>query len=98
METIAARIDEIAESTNFSGAVRIDSHGTTVVERAYGLAHRGHGVANTSQTRFALASGAKGFTALAVMSLVEEGVLSLSTTARSLLGADLPLIDDGVTV
>jgi CubicO group peptidase (beta-lactamase class C family) len=98
METIAARIDEIAESTNFSGVVRIDSHGTTVVERAYGLAHRGHGVANTSQTRFALASGAKGFTALAVMSLVEEGVLSLSTTARSLLGADLPLIDDGVTV
>lgn len=42
--------------------------------------------------------GPRGWTTLAVMSLVEEGVLSLSTTARSLLGADLPLIDDGVTV
>jgi len=32
------------------------------------------------------------------MSLVERGELGLETTARSLLGADLPLIDDGVTV
>ena len=32
------------------------------------------------------------------MSLIEEGRLSLTTTARSVLGGDLPLIDDGVTV
>ena len=32
------------------------------------------------------------------MSLVERGELGLDTTARSLLGADLPLIDDRVTV
>jgi len=32
------------------------------------------------------------------VSLIEEGVLDLSTTARSVLGDDLPLIDDGVTV
>ena len=32
------------------------------------------------------------------MSLVEDGALELDTTARSVLGADLPLIDDGVTV
>ena len=37
-------------------------------------------------------------TALAVMSLVEDGTLSLGTTARSLLGTDLPLIADDVTV
>jgi hypothetical protein len=62
------------------------------------LAHRGWRIPNTTTTRFALASGNKGFTALAVMSLVEEGALSLATTARSILGEDLPLIDDGVTV
>ena len=45
-----------------------------------------------------MASGSKSFTALAVMSLVEDGALSLDTTARSLLGDDLPLIDDAVTV
>ncbi|MEZ0233657.1 MAG: serine hydrolase domain-containing protein, partial [Actinomycetota bacterium] len=33
-----------------------------------------------------------------VMSLVEEGSITLDTTARSLLGDDLPLIDDAVNV
>jgi len=98
VESIAARIDEVAASTTFSGVVRIDVHCATVVERAYGLAHRGHRVANTPQTKFALASGAKGFTALVVMSLVEDGKLALGTTARSLLGDDLPLIDRAVTI
>jgi CubicO group peptidase (beta-lactamase class C family) len=37
-------------------------------------------------------------TALTVVSLIEAGVLDLSTTARSVLGNDLPLIDDEVTV
>ena len=32
------------------------------------------------------------------MSLVHDGTLALTTTARSLLGDDLPLIDDAVTV
>jgi CubicO group peptidase (beta-lactamase class C family) len=49
-------------------------------------------------TRFGLASAAKGFTALAVVSLIEEGILELSTPARSILGSDLPLVDDAVTV
>ena len=52
----------------------------------------------TSGTRIAVASGGKFFTALVVMSLVEQGVLALDTTARSMLGTDLPLIDDAVTV
>ena len=37
-------------------------------------------------------------TALVVMSLANQGVLTLDTTARSLLRDDLPLIDDAVTV
>ena len=50
------------------------------------------------QTRFAVASGLKGYTAAVTMALVERGRLSLTTTARSLLGSDLPLIDDHVTI
>ena len=38
------------------------------------------------------------FTALVVLSLVEEGVLALDTLARSILNSDLPLIDDAVTI
>ena len=62
------------------------------------MADRAHGVANTTATRFAMASGSKGFTALVAVSLIEDGTLSYDTTARSLLGTDLPLIDDAVTV
>ena len=91
------RIHRAATQTGLSGVVRIDRDGETFA-KAYGLAHRGYRVPNTVDTRFGIASGTKGFTALTVMSLVEDGTLSLETTARSILGTDLPLIDDAVTV
>jgi CubicO group peptidase (beta-lactamase class C family) len=90
-------LDRVATETGFSGVIRIDRDGRSFA-RAYGFAHRGHRVPNTVDTRFGLASGTKGFTALTVMSLVEDGTLRLETTARSILGDDLPLIDDAVTV
>ena len=65
---------------------------------AYGYAHRAYRIPNTVDTRFAIASGSKSLTALAVVSLIEQGALRLSTTARSVLGRDLPLIGDEVTV
>lgn len=94
---MADELDEVARANDFSGVVRVDENGQ-VRERAYGLAHRGYGIPNTVDTRFAIASGCKGFTALTVVSLIEQGVLSMDTTAREVLGEDLPLIDDGVTV
>jgi CubicO group peptidase (beta-lactamase class C family) len=90
-------IDDVARRTSFSGAVRIAVDGDDR-SQAWGLAHRGLNLACRADTRFAMASGSKGFTALAIVSLIVDGVLSLSTTARSLLGDDLPLIDDRVTV
>ncbi|MEU7895434.1 serine hydrolase domain-containing protein [Nonomuraea sp. NPDC049152] len=91
-------IDKIAEETGFSGVVWIDRAGQIEFAKAYGLANRTYHVPNTLDTRFGIASGSKGFTALAVLSLVRDDVLQLSTTARSLLGKDLPLIADDVTV
>ena len=98
MDRLAESVDNLAASTGFSGVIRLDNGGDFSFARAYGLAHRGHGVANTVDTRFGLASGTKGLTALTVMTLVERGELELATTARSVLGGDLPLIDDKVTV
>ena len=91
-------VDAIAAETAFAGVVRVDGPDGVELERAYGLAHRGYGIPNEPGTRFAVASGAKGLTALAVVSLIADGTLALETTARSVLGSDLPLIDDGVTV
>ena len=91
-------IDAIAAANDFSGVVRIDRDGEVELAKAYGLAHRGHEIPNTVDTQFAIASGVKGLTAVAVVSLIEDGSLGLSTTARSVLGRDLPLISDDVTV
>lgn len=98
MTGLAARVDALAAETAYSGVVSVTSGNDTIHRRAYGVAHQAHEIDNTIQTRFGLASGTKGLTALVIASLVETGVLSFETTARSLLGDDLPLIDDAVTI
>lgn len=98
MQSLQEAVDGAAERTGFSGVVRLDRAGKTEFSQAYGVADRSHRIPNTVQTLFATASGTKTLTALAVMGLVERGTLELATTARSLLGNDLPLIADDVTV
>jgi CubicO group peptidase (beta-lactamase class C family) len=98
MSGLENEIDAIASETAFSGVVRVDSVDGVEVAKAYGLAHRGYEIPNEASTQFAIASGTKGLTALAVVSLIEDGRLDLSTTARSVLSQDLPLIGDDVTV
>jgi CubicO group peptidase (beta-lactamase class C family) len=95
---LARDLDSLATATSFSGVVRLDEGDRVLFERAYGLANRAGKVPNTLDTRFGAASGTKGLTALTIASLVEDGSLSLATPARSLLGADLPLVSDDVTV
>ena len=98
MSALARDLDEIATQTGFSGVVRLDRGNEPALVRAYGFADRAHAIPNETDTQFATASGTKGLTALVVMRLVEDGAVRLETTARSVLGADLPLIDDRVTV
>jgi CubicO group peptidase (beta-lactamase class C family) len=98
MAALRKAIGELAGASEFSGVVRVDRTDTAPFVDAFGYADRRWQIANTDDTRFALASGAKGFTALTVVSLIEAGMLSLRTRARELLGDDLPLIRDDVTV
>ena len=91
-------LEALAAEFGFSGVISVDRRDETEFRRAYGLAHRAYGIPNTVDTRFAIASGAKGVTALAVVALVDRGVLRMDTTARELLGADLPLLGADVTV
>jgi CubicO group peptidase (beta-lactamase class C family) len=95
---IADEVDGLARQSRFSGVIRVDHAGSTDLAVAYGDADRAHRIANEVDTQLAIASGVKGLTATAVMSLVADGTLSLTTSARDLLGGDLPLIDDDVTV
>jgi CubicO group peptidase (beta-lactamase class C family) len=98
MQSLAKLIDTTAQAEGFSGVVRLDRRGRTEIAKAYGYADRAYGIPNTVDTQFGTASAAKGLTALTVMALVDEGRLDLSTTARSLLGDDLPEIATDVTV
>lgn len=98
MRQVETEVDRLADETDFSGVVRVDSGGAVELVKAYGFANRACRFANTAETRFAIASGTKGLTALTVVSLIEEGRLGWGTTARSVLGEDLPLIGDDVTV
>jgi CubicO group peptidase (beta-lactamase class C family) len=98
VEELAESIDRVARDTSFSGVVRVDRGGELLFAKAYGLADRGHEIPNTVDTQLGIASGTKGLTALTVVSLIAAGQLELSTTARTVLGDDLPLIGDDVTV
>jgi CubicO group peptidase (beta-lactamase class C family) len=91
-------LDDLAHRTGFSGVVRVDRKGGVELQEAYGFADRGHGIRNTVDTQFATASATKGLTALTVVRLIQDGALDLTTTARSVLGSDLPLIGEDVTV
>jgi CubicO group peptidase (beta-lactamase class C family) len=98
MLAVAEEVDSLAEQVGFAGVVSVAHGGEIEFAKAYGLAHRACKMPNAIDTRFAIASGSKGLTALTVVSLIEHDALRLSTTARSVLGRDLPLIGDGVTV
>lgn len=98
MPALQDAVDEAAARTGFSGVVRVDRSDETELASAYGFADRAHRIRNTVETQFGIASGTKGLTALVVMGLVERETVELGTTARSLLGGDLPLIADDVTI
>jgi CubicO group peptidase (beta-lactamase class C family) len=97
-DRLADVVDQVIADTSFSGVVRVDRPDRPTLLRAAGYADRRWEIPMTVDTRIGLASVAKGFTGLAVMALVESGVLTLDTRARELLRDDLPLIDDEVTI
>jgi CubicO group peptidase (beta-lactamase class C family) len=98
MITARGRVDRVVAETDFSGVVRLDRGEVTLLSAAYGLADRRHSIPMTVDSQLAIASGSKAMTALTIAVLIERGQLEWSTPARSILGSDLPMIADDVTV
>lgn len=98
MSVALAQLEQIARAQDFSGVVRVQRQGEVIVEFARGHSDRANQRLNNLETRFSVASGTKALTALAVMSLVESEALTLDTTVRSLVGDDLPNVDQAVTI
>lgn len=95
---LSSVLDAAVAAESFSGVLTIDVGAERALERCEGFAHRALGIPNTPATRISAASGSKGFTALAIMRLVEDGVLGLRDPVRPILGEDLPLVDDAVRI
>jgi CubicO group peptidase (beta-lactamase class C family) len=95
--TVSARLQEIAPE-EFSGVLSVGVGGGPFVGRAFGAAYRPDRVPNTERTRFAIASGTKGFTALAVLRLVQEGRLGLETVLGDVLPDIFPQHARQITV
>jgi CubicO group peptidase (beta-lactamase class C family) len=76
----AEEIAGLVGESGFSGVVSLASlEDDPSLDLAFGLADRSHRVPNTVETRFAMASGCKIFTAMAVGLLIQDGKLTLDT-------------------
>lgn len=88
----------MASTTGFSGVVRVDPDGRVELARAFGMAHR----ACRSPTRSTPGSAPRAAPSRRPASpwraWWRKAGLDFTTTARGVLGDDLPLIDDDVTV
>jgi len=89
-------LEERAE--NFCGILSATDINGVVHQEAHGLANKATNTANTPETAFALASGTKLFTGLAVCKLIESGKLSLQDKIWDVLSKDLGKISKDVTI
>jgi CubicO group peptidase (beta-lactamase class C family) len=85
---LAAWLDDEAAAHRFSGVVLVWREGAPLFAHAAGLAHRGHRVPNTVDTRFFVASVTKMVTAATVLGLVDAGALALDAPLVEVLPAE----------
>lgn len=74
---ISCKIDAYLKGQSFQGAVLIAKEGKVIFSQGYGFANVEHQIPNSSQTVFRLGSITKQFTAVAILQLQEQGLLSV---------------------
>ncbi len=90
---IASLFEEYAKEHYFSGAGRVAKGDAILFSRAYGYAHRGFLIPNTVDMMFDSASVTKLFTAVAILQLIDRGLLKRSdkiTEIVDLKGTQIP--------
>lgn len=93
----AAIVDAEAHESSFSGVVEVASTRCSFRE-AWGYRDRANRLENETDTRFGIASGTTGFTALGIASLIEEGKIGVETNVFSLLGDRFPELHPSITI
>lgn len=83
---------------DFSGVVSVQRKGEALWRRAYGYADLPNGRPNLENTRFGVASGAKAFTAVGIMTLIRDGKLVLGTALGEVFPEGRGKSDPAVTI
>ena len=90
-------VDKLIDNS-FRGCILISREEQSIFEKAYGYADLPNEIPNQIDTKFASASAGKVFVAVAILQLVEKGMLHLEDTIGNLLDVDLKQIDPAITV
>ena len=81
-QDLAARADELLSAYHkqgkFNGTVLLAKGGQVLFEKGYGPSDTKTGVPNSGRTEFRIGSMSKPFTAILVLQLQEQGLLSLT--------------------
>jgi len=78
-DTLETRINKYMQQSHssFGGIIFVAQKGKVLISQSYGLADRELDVPNTPQTKYAIGSISKSFTAMAIMILQEHGQLTV---------------------
>lgn len=91
------QIYQKAEETRFSGVVSLAAK-EDLFQAAFGYRDRANKLPNTTKTRFGIASGTKGFTALGIAALIDEGKFGLDTFAYTIIGNRIKNLHKNITI
>ncbi len=96
--TFQKAIDNWNKKETFSGVISIRQNGKPLIEKAYGYRNKPDKLQNNQQTRFAIASGTKIVTAIAILILIDKGKLNLDSKIKDILDLAFPNFDKDITV
>lgn len=94
------RFNKLEKSINndFHGVISIKEEDKIIYEKAVGFADWANERPINMETKFGTASGTKFFTALAIMTLIDEGKLQLDSKAFDYVDYEYPTYDSEVTI
>jgi len=86
------------KNTVFSGVVSIRTKDQVIMEHSSGYKDIANQLFNQTNTLFGLASGAKTFTAIAILKLQEQGKLNVQKPVSTYVSSDVLPVDERITI
>jgi len=91
-------IDKFVKEEEFSGTIIVKEGKDNIYRGAHGYAHRGFKVMNKIDTKFDCAGVTKLFTAVAILQLVEQGMLLFDDKVMDILSIDGTNVNKEITI